>query len=423
MANKKANGEGTIRKRKNGTWEARYCAGTNPGTGQPIRKSVYGKTKAEVREKLTKLTAARDDGDLFEASKMTVGNWLTIWTENYLDGVKYLTAKHYKAQVEAHLRPMLGGVKLSALTPPMIQAAYSKMAKEGQSVPKRDENGKIVKGKDGKTVYVKAPLSAKSIRNIHGIFTKSLSAAVDMGYIRENPCNRVANYLPRVEKDEPRYLTEDERAAFLRECVKDEYAYLFLVTFWLGLRESEASGLTWDCIDFDKGTVTIKQQLIKRPKADGGFELASPKNGKTRTNAPAPFVMDYFKARKAQQIEQRFAAGDAWVGWQNEDERKTSLVFTTLTGSYLSPQTIYNHYKKIAHTIGADDTCVHSLRHTHVVFRLELGDNIKTISEDVGHYSSAFTLDRYGHVSPSMRDDSAAKAAAYNERLMKNAAV
>lgn len=417
MASKTANGSGSIRKRKDGTWEGRYCVGVNPKTGKPLRKSIYGKTKGEVSSKLRELTVDRDKGDLFEPSKITTGQWFTMWENDYLGDVKYLTAKNYKAQIETHLRPLLGGIKLAQLTPVMIKSAYKKLQTSGKLVPVRDENGKTIRKKDGSAEMKNAPLAAKSIRNVHGVLTKCLKTAVEMGYLKKNPCDPLANHLPRVEKDEPRYLEEDERKRFLEEVKSDEFSYLFQIIFWLGLRESEAAGLTWDCVDFEKGTVTIRQQLIKRPKRDGGYELGSPKNGKTRVIVPASFVIDLFKKRKAEQAVQRLAAGEAWNGWKTTNEQKTSLVFTTALGDHLHPQTVYNHYKKIAARIGAEDTCVHSLRHTHVVIRMENDDNPKNIQEDVGHYSVAFTLDRYGHVSPKMQKESAAKMQAYFENF------
>ena len=417
MATKKENGSGNIRKRKDGTWEGRFCVGTDPKTGKPIRKSIYGKTKGEISKKLRELTVDRDNGDLFEPTKMTVGEWLTYWEENCLDDVKYLTKKHYMAQVENHIRPLLGGVKMAQLSSLVVQAAYKKIREEGRCVPVHDENGKVVKDKNGVTVTQTAPLSAKSFRNIHGIFSRCMNDAKELGLIKNNPCEYSGKHLPKVEKEEPKYLEEDQRKAFLKEIQGDEYNYYFQIVLWLGLRESEAAGLTWDCIDFDKGTVTIRQQLIKRPNKDGGFTIASPKNSKYRTIVPAPFVMEIFKKRKAEQAEQRLIAGELWEGWKTPQEQKTSLVFTTEYGAHLHPQTIYNHYKKIAARIGAEDTCVHSLRHTHVVLRLENEDNVKIIQESVGHYSASFTLDRYGHVSAKMQKDSADKMQAYFESM------
>ena len=102
-----------------------------------------------------------------------------------------------------------------------------------------------------------------------------------------------------------------------------------------------------------------------------------------------------------------------WAGWQNAEERKTALVFTTLTGTNLSPQTVYNHYKKLAAQIGAPDSRVHDLRHTFAVLSLQNGDSVKTVQGNLGHATAAFTLDVYGHVSEKMKEDSAARMEGY----------
>ena len=107
------------------------------------------------------------------------------------------------------------------------------------------------------------------------------------------------------------------------------------------------------------------------------------------------------------------AAGEAWEGWKTEEERKTALVFTTALGSNLSPQTVYNHCKKVLNRIGAGDRCVHDLRHTYAVRSLQNGDSIKTVQGNLGHATAAFTLDVYGHVSERMKDESAARMERY----------
>ena len=83
-----AQGAGSIRQRPNGSWEGRYTVGKDPGTGKPIRKSVYGKTQTEVRQKMTQAIAAIDNGDYFEPSKMTLGEWLDIWLAEYMGDKK-----------------------------------------------------------------------------------------------------------------------------------------------------------------------------------------------------------------------------------------------------------------------------------------------------------------------------------------------
>lgn len=405
---KKENGAGNIRKRKDGTWEARFCVGIDPGTGKSIRKSVYGKTQKEVREKLRKATAQIDEGTYFEPSKITLSQWLDTWLKDYTGDKKYLTVKHYTAQCETHIKPALGAVKLGKLTAPQIQGFYNELGKTGLAVHTKDK-------KTGKVTISREPLATKSIRNIHGILTKALHTAVSVGYIRENPADRVT--LPRVEKKEIHPLTDDQVAAFCKAAAEDEFCYLLQIIPFTGLRESEAMGLTWDCIDFKAGTIKINKQLIKRPKAAGGFTLAETKNDRIRVIKPAPSVMQILKARQRQQIEHRLAAGEAWQSWTDGNGQERPLVFTTPTGANLCQQTVYNHCKKVLARIGAGDRCVHDLRHTYAVISLQNGDDVKTVQGNLGHATAAFTLDVYGHVSEKMKDASADRMEKYMQNL------
>ena len=416
-ATRAAQGGGTIRKKtvtRRGKpytyWEGRATVGYDPGTGKQIQRSFTGKTQKEVIAKLQEANLQISAGEYFEPSKMTFAKWLDIWSADYMGDKKYLTVKHYKAQVKEHIKPALGAVKLSQLSPHMIQGFYNTLLKSGRTVPKRDADGNIIK-KDGKTVTEQAPMSAKSVRNIHGILTKALSVAVDVGYIRTNPADHVT--LPKVQRREIRPLTDAQIKDFLRVADGDEYGTILKVILFTGLREAEATGLTWDCIDFKAGTVKVCKQLQKRPLADGGATFAPLKNDKTRILKPAPFVMGLLKHRKAEQIAQRLRAGESWEGWSNLAEQKTALVFTTATGQNIQPQPLYNHYKKLAAQIGAPDSRVHDLRHTFAVLTLQNGDDVKTVQGNLGHATAAFTLDVYGHVSEKMKDDSAARMEAY----------
>lgn len=380
-----AQGSGTIRQRPDGRWEARFTIGRDPGTGRQIQRSVYGATQQEVRKKLAEAVAALDAGNYFEPSKMTLERWVEIWLQEYMGDKKYLTVKHYKAQCRAHIVPSLGAVKLSELTTPQIQSFYNGLQRGG--------------------------MAAKSVRNVHGILTKCLSTAVQVGYLRDNPASRVT--LPKVEKKEIRPLSDEQVKAFLTVSAGDEYEIILKTILFTGLREAEATGLTWDCIEFKAGTIKVCKQLQKRPQQDGGFTFAPLKNNKTRIIKPAPFVLSLLERRRREQVEQRFRAGELWTGWSNAEERKTALVFTTATGGNLSPQTVYNHYKKLARKIGAPDSRVHDLRHTFAVLSLQNGDDVKTVQGNLGHATAAFTLDVYGHVSERMKEDSAARMEAY----------
>lgn len=333
---------------------------------------------------------------------------------DYTGDKKYATVKHYKAQCKAHIVPALGAVKLSELTAPQIQAFYNRLLKNGSRKPKKDKDGKIVK-KKGKTVFEPAPMSAKSVRNVHGILTKCLSTAVQVGYLKSNPASLVT--LPKMEKKEIHPLTDEQVKDFLRVSAGDEYEILLQMILFTGLRESEAIGLTWDCVDFKAGTIKVCKQLQKRPIADGGVVFAPLKNNKTRIIKPAPFVMELLKRREREQTQQRFRAGELWSGWSNATERKTALVFTTALGTYLSPQTVYIHYKKLAKKIGIPESRVHDLRHTFAVLSLQNGDDVKTVQDNLGHATAAFTLDVYGHVSERMKDDSAARMQGYIQAI------
>ncbi len=418
MANSKnAAGAGTIRKKivtRKGKeyqyWEGRITLGTDNGTGKQIQKSFTGKTQAEVRKAMSAAAAAVDDKSYFEASKMTFGAWLDTWLSDYQSDKKYLTTKQYRAAVESHIKPALGAVKLSDLTSIHIQKFYNKLLKSGKQVPKRDADGKIIK-KNGKTVFVNEPLASKSVRNIHGCVVKALNVAVDIKLLRDNPAERVT--LPRVEKAEIKPLDDSQVTAFLKAVQGDDCAAILQTILFTGMRESEAIGLCWNCVDFDTGVITLDKQLQKRSVKDGGTVFTSLKNGKARTVTAAPSVLRILEQRAIEQKQERLRAGEAWTGWQSEKERKTSLVFTTATGSPITPTTLRRHFKAIAEQIGAPECRVHDLRHSFAVLSLQNGDSVKTVQENLGHATAAFTLDVYGHVSDKMKRESAARMEQY----------
>ena len=388
---RRANGEGSIKQRADGRWEARYTLGFNPKTGKPVRKSIYGKTKKEVAAKLVKTLAEIADGKHYEPTKMLLRDWLEFWLKTYSCDKKYSTLKGYRASINKHINPALGNVFLENITPMMVQMFYNSL-----STP--DKNGKA--------------LSPKSIKNVHIVLRAALNQAVENDLIRRNPCHNAK--LPKVYKTEIRPLTDQQVHDFLIEAEKDNlYGTLLRVILFTGLREAEAMGLTWDCVDFQKGTLTINKQLQRRPKSAGGTQLTPTKNGTPRILRPAGFVMNILKERYEQQLEQRKPAGSAWEAWRTEAEHKKALVFTNEIGHHLQPKRVYLHFKKIAEQIGAPETKVHDLRHTYAVLSLQNGDDVKTGQMNLGHASAAFTLDVYGHVSDRMQRESAARMEQY----------
>ena len=165
-------------------------------------------------------------------------------------------------------RLTLGAVKLQALKAPQIQ----KMLNDLQ------------RGTSGRK-----PLSAKTVRDIYGILHRALGQAVEVGYLRINPSD--ACKLPRVERAEIRPLDEAQTAAFLNAIHGQPFERLFIVDLLTGLRQGELLGLRWKDVDFDAGTVTVAQQLLKSKEKGGEYFFGSLKNDKTRLLTPVPSVM------------------------------------------------------------------------------------------------------------------------------------
>ena len=393
-ANKNPNGAGSIRKRADGRWEGRYSNGWTK-TGHQRQKSIYGKTQQEVRQKMAKVIAEIAEGTYIEPSKIKLSEWLDIWLNEYCGDKKYSTVKGYRANVNTHIKPELGHIPLGKLTTTDIQKFYNRLLNPPDGSP---------------------GICPKTIKNTNGVLSKAMSVAVVNGYIRSNPC--VGTILPRVEKHEVEPLTDDQVALLLQLAEKDEeYGILLKVILLTGVRKAEAMGITWDCVDFRRGVIHINKQLQKRPKRDGGVMFSSSKNGKGRVLKPAPYVMELMKKRYDQQIRQKEHASVAWKGWQTEAEHRTALAFTTLFGTPLQPQTVYNHFKKIAVEIGAPNAKVHDLRHTYAVLSLQNGDDVKTVQGNLGHATAAFTLDVYGHVSDAMKAASANRMEEYVRQI------
>ena len=400
-----AQGSGTIRQRADGTWEARFVVGHDPGTGKPVRKSVYAKTQKEVRQKLAQAVAAVDDKSYREPCKMTLGEWLDIWVDTYLKDVKPRTLKIYQDDIRLHIKPYLAAIKLNELDTHTVQRFFNTLLKSGKRVPKRDKEGKIVK-KDGKTIYEGAPLSSKTVKNVHGVLHGALRQAVVNRYIPINPADGDFCKLPKIQKQEIKPLDEVQIADFLKAIHGDRFEELFLVTLFTGLRQGEVLGLTWDCVDFDNGTLLVNKQMqLHQEQGIKAYQLVPTKNSKSRTITAAPSVMSLLKRRRAIQAQQHLEAGPLW---QDSD-----LVFTDELGRHLTKSSVYRSFKKIVAAIGRPDTRFHDLRHSYAVAAIRSGDDIKTVQGNLGHATAAFTLDVYGHVTDQMKQASAARMEAF----------
>lgn len=390
--NRSIKGSGSIRMRRRGVWEARYTIGVDPGTKKQIQRSIYGKSRDEVRKRLNRIHSELDTGIYVDPVTLTVSEWANVWLNEYNNGVKETTKEQYLYQVVEHINPAIGALKLSAVSAPMIQKMYNDVMKPHKAYRK---------SKGGKTVRKVVPgISAKSVKNLHGVCHKMFAKAVLLHYIHTNPCD--ACELPRQVKHDIRPIEGQHFSDFLTEIKNDKFGDLFFVDVFTGMRQGEILGLTWDCVDFAAGTITVKQQLQQIRKRGGAseYKILPPKNDKTRVLQPAPDVMKVLDKIRKQQAEYKLASGRTW-------ENEKNLVFVNETGGHLIDNTVLKHLKAIVTKIGIPETRFHDLRHTYATNAIRIGDPIKTVSENLGHATVAFTLDIYGHVTPQMKQDSA----------------
>lgn len=379
--NRAPHGSGSIRQRPDGRWEGRITLGRDTATGKQLRRSVYADTQAEVVKLIQQIQNERENGTYKEPSKLTVGEWLDIWTNTYLNGVKPATKVSYESHIKNHLKPAFNAVLLQKLEAYQIQAFYNNL-----------------------------PLSPKTVRNIHGIFHAALEQAEELDYIKKNPTEKCK--LPRWVKKDIQVLDDTAVGAFLQAIEGSRYEAILFIDLLTGMRQSEILGLCWDAVDFKTGIITVKRQLLRERKKNATYYLDNTKNDKTRKIKPATLVIEKLKAHKQEQTEWQIRAGKAW-------DNKWNLVFTDEIGQHLVHLTVYRHFKKVMEDIGQPDLRFHDLRHSYAVASLRAGDDIKVLQQNMGHHSAAFTLDTYAHITEQMQDDSANKMEKYINSIKK----
>ena len=264
MAKRNAKGNGNIRRRKDGTFEARFTY--QDELGQPQRGSVYAKTQKECRKKLTAVLKQIDEGTYRKTTKhYTVAQWFDEWIDTYCTHLKARTVDDYRGKSKRYIVPYLGKVQLAALTPMQVQKFCNQLS-----------NG--AKGQK--------PLSVKTIQNIHGILHSALKQAVLSGIISQNPADNTK--LPKVP-----------------------YERLYILDLFSGLRQSEILGLQWEDVDFEAGELTVRRQLQKSRYDIGYIFLDETKNGKERVVTIPPSIVNVLRAQQRQQAEWKLAAGPA----------------------------------------------------------------------------------------------------------------
>lgn len=372
MAKKRANGEGSIRKRKDGRWEGRYTAGHDPETGKAIYKNVLGKTQAEVKEKLKQAIGETQALDITKAGKYTVGEWMEVWFQDYAK-IKVRPSSHqtYQGYIHNHIRPNIGDIPLEKLTSLDLQKFYKKLLAQGR-VDRVEAKGQP-KG-----------LSAKTVRNIHQILSSALKLAQEHRLILTNPAEGCA--LPRVEHQEMKTLTTVQLASFFREARESGVFELYYLELATGLRRGELLGLKWEDIDLERGNLRVRRQVSRI----NGEVVEAPLKTKNAYRT-LPLAEDTVSVLK----EQRRKVGNSpWV-------------FPSPNGGPISPDSVLHMLHRVLKRAGLPKVRFHDLRHTFATLALQNGVDVKTVSGMLGHFSAGFTLDTYAHITSAAQRQAA----------------
>lgn len=359
------NGSGNIKQRANGSWEGRYTYYDEYGVTQ--RGSVYAKTKTECRKKLTAIIATVDrTGNTARVSRITYSEWVDQWIDSYGINWKPNTSFNYRQKADKYIIPKIGSLPLSEITPIVCQRLINGLSKQ---------------------------IKAKSVKNIHSILHSSLKRAVMAGLIRSNPASNLE--LPRIEKPDIHPLMDDDIRRFLSAAEGSEYYHLFITAIFTGMRISELVGLRWEDINFSERYISVNHQLQRSDKT-GEYITLSTKNRTSRLVPISTSMVAVLHEVKSKQAQRQLLAGEEWKG--------EGYVFTNDIGAHYSQPTIQHHMKKIARAAGFENLRFHDLRHTCAILAIQTGADIKSISDMLGHYSTAFTMDVYADVSNTMRE-------------------
>ena len=371
MAKKRANGDGSIRKRKDGRWEGRYVVGHDPVTGKMISRNVLGKTQAQVKEKLRTAIENSKRLDYTQTGKYTVGQWMNEWFEAYAK-VKVRPSSHqtYKGYIENHIKPNIGDIPIEKLTSLQLQKFYRRLLTEGR-IP-RIESEKQPKGP-----------SAKTVRNINQVISSAMDMAVRHKLILSNPTEGCE--LPKVEHREMKTLPAEQLGAFLREAKESGVYELYYLDLATGLRRGELLGLKWEDVDLQNGIIHVRRQVAR---VDGEVKELPLKTKNSYRNIS---------------ISQDAVA----MLTEMEAHRSSDYVFPSSTGGPISPDSVNNMLHRVLKRAGLPSIRFHDLRHTFATLALQNGVDIKTVSGMLGHFSAGFTLDTYAHVTTSAQKEAA----------------
>lgn len=360
-----------IRKRGR-SWQVRVLVG-HTRNGKPKYHSRTFRYKKDADAYLTKTVRERQTGTFVAPARESLDEYLAGYLESARVRVRPRTWRSYDDLLRLYVRPALGTVPLSQLSPELIQRTYNDLLARG--------------------------LAPRTVRYAHAVLSAALRQAVRRGKLARNPAELVD--LPRAENREMQALSAEQAGRFLDAARGDPWYPFFLLALTSGMRPAELLGLRWQDVNLEAATVSVQRVLVRTGGA-GPWELAEPKTARSRRVIKLPAsVTCTLRAHRTAQDETRRTAGPEW--------RDHGLVFT---GPYGAPPQYRNlirrHFKPILAEAGLPQTLrLYDLRHSCATLLLEAGENPKVVAERLGHTSVALLLDVYSHVLPDMQQRAA----------------
>ena len=383
MAKKRANGEGSIRKRADGRWEGRYTAGYHPETGKRIIKNVLGKTQAECKAKLSAALESVKGIDVSRADEYTVATWLRSWYDIYAKpNIRVATADRYHLMVEQYTIPRIGNIKLTKLTAHDLQKLYKELM----------ENGRI----DRKSGHGNPGLSSTTVRSLHLMLHSAFERAVKERLIPRNPTEDCI--APKIQKFEMQILQPKHIKEYLNAANARGLLPMFYLELVSGLRKGELTALLWSDLDIQNRTISVSKQaswdtehqlILSRPKTGNSIrEVAIPQD-----------AVELLKQEHAKHPDNP---------WMFPSGR---------TGEMYHPDSVVTLHKRILKDAGLEHIRFHDLRHTFATLALQNGVDVKTVSSMLGHYDAGFTLRTYTHVTRQMQQKAAEKMGSFMAQI------
>ncbi|WP_255954613.1 site-specific integrase [Streptomyces odontomachi] len=358
-------------------------------TTSGIRKrvSVYGKTREEVRQKITELQSQENQGIPVPDTNMRLEEYLVYWLATVVKVHRRpKTYQGYESVVRVHIVPGLGRKKIRTLRAAEVRTWLAGVASECQCCKhgwdkERREPECCAAGDCCKTL-----LSRRMVQSIHAVLRNALQNAVREELIVRNVAQLVQ--VPTPAYDTGKGLRVAEARLLLRESSTDRFHALYVLALVMGLRRGELLGLRWDAVDLERETLTVERAL---QRVSGELKLVMPKTASSIRTVPLPpLVVKALTEHRERQAQERASAGMDW--------KEHGLVFTSRVGTPLEPDNLRRSWYPLRKRLGLD-LRFHDLRHSAVSLLLDLGVPPHIVRQIVGHSDIGVTMKIYAHAS------------------------